>query len=44
MENNTNRNIIVLRTYNGGEYTGNMFEDLCKEGTIKEIKVNYNPQ
>jgi transposase InsO family protein len=45
VENQTGKNIKVLRSDNGGEYTSNDFKDLCKEEGIKrELTVSYNPQ
>ena len=31
VENEINLNIKCLRSYNGGEYTSNEFEDLCEK-------------
>jgi transposase InsO family protein len=45
VENLTKRNIKVLRSDNGGEYTSRDFSDLCIEARIKrEYIVPYNPQ
>jgi transposase InsO family protein len=45
MENQTGKNIKVLRSDNGGEYTSNDFNDFCREAGIKKEKtVPYNPQ
>jgi transposase InsO family protein len=35
----------VLRTYNGGEFCGNEFEELCKKCSIARHKTTpYTPQ
>jgi hypothetical protein len=45
VENQTSRNIWVLRSYNGGEYTSKEFLDYCATAGIKkELTVPYNPQ
>jgi transposase InsO family protein len=44
VENQTKRNINLLGSDNGGEYTSNEFKDFCKEvGIKKELIVSYNP-
>jgi transposase InsO family protein len=44
MENQIGKKIRVLRSYNGGEYTSNNFNDFCREAGIKrELTVPYNP-
>jgi transposase InsO family protein len=45
VENQIGKNIKVLRSDNGGEYTSKEFEGFCKEVGIKrELIVSYNPQ
>jgi transposase InsO family protein len=45
VENLTERNIKVLRSDNGGEYTSKDFNNFCVEaGTKREFTVPYNPQ
>jgi transposase InsO family protein len=45
VENHTRKNIKVLRSNNGGEYTSNEFKNFCKEARIKrELTVHFNPQ
>jgi hypothetical protein len=44
VENLTRRNIKVLKSNNGGEYTSGDFSDLCIEARIKrEYIIPYNP-
>ena len=45
IENLSERKIYILRSGNGGEFTSNEFNDLCKEYGIKrELTIPYNPQ
>ena len=45
IENQTSKQIKILRTDNGGEYESHSFEDLCKESGIKrQLTVPYNSQ
>ena len=45
MENSTGRKIKVLRSDNGGEYKGNVFQEFCtREGIKREWTIPYNPQ
>ena len=45
VENLSERKINILRSYNGGEFTSNEFNDLCKEAGIKrELTIPCNPQ
>jgi transposase InsO family protein len=45
VENLSRRNIKILRSNNGGEYTSNEFKYFCKEEGIKrELTTPYNPQ
>jgi len=45
VENLTRKNIRVLTSNNGGEYTSRDFSDFCKEvGIKKELTYPYNPQ
>lgn len=45
VENQTGKHIWVLRTHNGGEFTSNDFDDLCRDARIKrELTISYNPQ
>ena len=45
IENQSGKQIKMLRTNNGGEYESHSFEDLCKESGIKtQLTVPYNPQ
>ena len=45
VENLTEKKIKILRSDNGGEFTSNEFNDLCKEAEIKrELTIPYNPQ
>ena len=45
MENQKRKNIRVLRTNNGGEYTSNEFMEYCStEGINKEHTVPHTPQ
>jgi transposase InsO family protein len=44
VENAIGRKIKVLRSDNGGEYTGKYFKEFCaKAGIKKELTVPYNP-
>jgi transposase InsO family protein len=44
VENLSRRNIKILRSDNGGEYTSNEFKDFCREARIKrELTTPYNP-
>ena len=43
MENISENKIHILRSYNGGEFTSNEFNDYCKEARIKrELTIIYN--
>ena len=45
VENLFEKKINILRSYNGGEFTSNEFNDFCKEARIKrELTIPYNPQ
>ena len=45
MENLSEKNIKILRSYNAGEFTSNEVNDFFKEVGIKrEITTPYNPQ
>ena len=45
LENQTEKIIKVLRTYNGGELCGNEFEEFCKKCGIERKKnTPYTPQ
>lgn len=45
IKNETQLNIGILRTDNGGEYTSNDFEQYSKENDIKhQTTIPYNPQ
>ena len=45
VENLSEKKIKILRSDNGGEFTSNEFNDLCKESGIKrELTIPYNPQ
>ena len=45
IQNLSERKINILRSDNGGEFTSNEFNDLCKEAGIKrEFTIPYNPQ
>ena len=45
VENQTDRKIKTLRSYNGREFTSEEFKELCKESGIKrELSTPYNPQ
>jgi transposase InsO family protein len=45
VENQTGKQVNVLRSNNGGEYTSNEFKKFCKEAWIKrELTVSLNPQ
>ena len=45
VENQTRKNIKVLRLDNGGEYTSNVFKNFCKEAGIKrKVTISYNPK
>jgi transposase InsO family protein len=45
VENQRGRNIKVLRSNNGGEYTSSSFKELCVDSRIKrELIVSYNLQ
>lgn len=45
VESLTGKQIRVLRSDNGGEYTSKDFNDFCKKARIKrELIVPYNPQ
>ena len=44
VENLSEKKIKILRSYNGGEFTSNEFNDYCKEAGIKrELTIPYNP-
>ena len=44
IEHQSNKQIKILRTDNGGEYESHFFENFCKESRIKrQLKVPYNP-
>ena len=45
IENLSERNITILRSDNGGEYTSKEFVNFCKDVGIKrELTTLYNPQ
>jgi transposase InsO family protein len=45
IENLSERNIKILRSDNGGEYTSKEFVNFCKDVGIKrELNTPYNPQ
>jgi transposase InsO family protein len=45
VENQKKKIIKVLRTYNGGEFYGNEFEELCKKcGIARKKTTPYTPQ
>jgi transposase InsO family protein len=45
IENLSERNIKILRSNNGGEYTSKEFLNFCKDVLIKrELTIPYNPQ
>ena len=45
VENLSEKKIKILRSDNGGEFTSNEFNDLCKEAGInRELTIPYNPQ
>ena len=45
VENLSEKNIKTLISYNGGEFTSNELNDLCKEDRIKrELTTPYNPK
>ena len=45
VENQMGRNIKVLRSDNGGEYTSSVFNNFCANlGIKRELTVPYNPQ
>jgi transposase InsO family protein len=45
IENLSERNIKILRSDNGGEYTSKEFVNFCKDAEIKrELTTPYNPQ
>jgi len=45
MEKQTGKNIWVLGSNKGGEYTANAFKDFCvQEGIKREFTVSYTPQ
>ena len=45
VENQTRKQIKVLRTNNGGEFCGNEFEEFCKKSGIARQKTTpYTPQ
>lgn len=45
VENHTRKNINTLITDNGTEYESNVFNDFCKEASIKRVTiVPYSPQ
>ena len=44
VENLSENNFKTLRSDNGGEFTSNQFNDLCKEDGIKmDLTMTYNP-
>jgi transposase InsO family protein len=45
VEKKTRKKIKVLSSDNGGQYSSNEFNNLCKEAWIKrDSTVSYNPQ
>ena len=45
VEHQTNRNIKILRSDNGGEFTSEEFKELYREFGIKrELSTPYNPE
>jgi transposase InsO family protein len=44
VENLSKKNIKVLISDNGGEYTSDEFKYFCREARIKELTTPYNPQ
>ena len=45
VENVPEKNIKILKSDNGGEFTSTEFNDFCKEDGVKrEITTPYNPQ
>ena len=45
IENHNENKIKTFRSDNGGEFTSNEFEELCKESRIKrEFSTPYKPQ
>jgi transposase InsO family protein len=45
VENQTEKQIKVLRTDNGGEFCGNEFEEFCKKcGIARQKTTPYTPQ
>ena len=45
VENQTNRNIKTLWSYNGGKFTSVEFKEICRESRIKrELSTPYNTQ
>jgi transposase InsO family protein len=45
IENLSERNINILRSYNGGEYTSKYFANFCKDVGIKrDLTMPYNPR
>lgn len=45
MEKQTDKNINVLRSYNGSKYTSKDFDAFCNDAMIKrELIVSYNHQ
>ena len=45
VKNQTGKNIKVLRSDNGGEYTSHAFDEYCwQEGIKRQLTVPYTPQ
>ena len=45
IENHTEKKIKTFRSDNGGEFTSNEFDELCRDSEIKrELTAPYNPQ
>ena len=45
IENHTEKNIKTFQSDNDGEFTSNVFKDLCKAlGIKRELSTPYNPQ
>ena len=45
VENQTEKKIKTLRSYNSGEFASNNFKSLCKElGIKRELSTPYNPR